>query len=745
MIVPRWLLTGPTHEVDMIRLPHRPLRRAACAVALAAICAVLPGVAAAARTATDTTIVAPATWRIEPANPCVDDSVRFVADVCFACGADSILIGERSITVVLSVWPNVDCQVVPCPNIHAVAPLGRLSAGPHDALLRVVLRTMSASGQLLARRVQDLPAHFDVRPTCGGGGLPFVDRVRIGNRPAPCDTCPPVVCTGDTLRVHFEGTLPAPCWHVESVHWLPVMSPIPTLVAVVDVSDSTCSAIPECGRQPTHWSADLFMPPGPWTGRAVTVDVYQRSCRGDSAVRRPVGSRVFPFDLRDCNPVAGCVEATLGIFDDSTGTLPCDVFAGPERLARAPLSVRTHAPLAAMQGRVVGGGTVVSLTPIGPALGWPIVTHPAVDGSGDMEFVLFSVTDAVIPPGTFPVLSALVQLDSTTTMETLIGAIDLASDPQGNAVPICVHVTPEGRAVGICQALADTCDANHDGLTNVRDLVLLARCLRHPDQCSVNTALFDCNHDSQFTIPDLICCARRILHGGGPDSAEVHPADGVAVTFGEPVRGASTLDLPVTLDGADRVGAAVLQLQFPADRYTLEGVTFAERSDWLQLSDGSQPGRVEIGLVSLADGGGTQVPATLRLRLKAGAAHGGEVSVTGYDLSSPAGTRLGGLTTGQAQLGTGGGPAVVALSAPRPNPTGGATRFVVSLPRAADVDLGVYDLAGRRIATLAHARLGAGDTDVSWEARGVRDGVYFARLTVDGRTYASRVTVLRTR
>ena len=112
---------------------------------------------------------------------------------------------------------------------------------------------------------------------------------------------------------------------------------------------------------------------------------------------------------------------------------------------------------------------------------------------------------------------------------------------------------------------------------------------------------------------------------------------------------------------------------------------------------------------------------------------------------APAGTRLGGLTTGQAQLGTGGGPAVVALSAPRPNPTGGATRFVVSLPRAADVDLGVYDLAGRRIATLAHARLGAGDTDVSWEARGVRDGVYFARLTVDGRTYASRVTVLRTR
>jgi hypothetical protein len=84
---------------------------------------------------------------------------------------------------------------------------------------------------------------------------------------------------------------------------------------------------------------------------------------------------------------------------------------------------------------------------------------------------------------------------------------------------------------------------------------------------------------------------------------------------------------------------------------------------------------------------------------------------------------------------------VVELGAARPNPAraGSGTSLAFSLPRAMSrVELSVFDLAGRRIATLAHGPLPAGPQSAHWDgsdAQGVRapSGVYFARLiTEDG-------------
>jgi hypothetical protein len=83
----------------------------------------------------------------------------------------------------------------------------------------------------------------------------------------------------------------------------------------------------------------------------------------------------------------------------------------------------------------------------------------------------------------------------------------------------------------------------------------------------------------------------------------------------------------------------------------------------------------------------------------------------------------------------------VRLEAARPNPArpGSGTSLTFSLPRAMSrVELSVFDLAGRRIATLAHGPLPAGSQSARWngsDAQGVRapSGVYFARLiTEDG-------------
>jgi PA domain/FlgD Ig-like domain len=68
-----------------------------------------------------------------------------------------------------------------------------------------------------------------------------------------------------------------------------------------------------------------------------------------------------------------------------------------------------------------------------------------------------------------------------------------------------------------------------------------------------------------------------------------------------------------------------------------------------------------------------------------------------------------------------------------PNPTrsGGLVRF--TLPQARDIDVGVFDVSGRRVANLAHGAMAAGTHELSWrrvddEGRPVAPGVYQVRL-----------------
>jgi hypothetical protein len=66
-----------------------------------------------------------------------------------------------------------------------------------------------------------------------------------------------------------------------------------------------------------------------------------------------------------------------------------------------------------------------------------------------------------------------------------------------------------------------------------------------------------------------------------------------------------------------------------------------------------------------------------------------------------------------------------------------------SLPRAANVDLSVFDLAGRRLATLAHGELPAGRYSREWRGGELGAGIRFVRLRVGGETYCLRTVTLR--
>jgi CHRD domain/FlgD Ig-like domain len=85
------------------------------------------------------------------------------------------------------------------------------------------------------------------------------------------------------------------------------------------------------------------------------------------------------------------------------------------------------------------------------------------------------------------------------------------------------------------------------------------------------------------------------------------------------------------------------------------------------------------------------------------------------------------------------GPSVLTLGAVRPNPMREAAEFQFSLARAGRASLDVYDLAGRRVRSVAAGMFSAGRHVARWDGTGdggalAPSGFYFARLTSDGRT-----------
>ncbi|MDH4338734.1 MAG: T9SS type A sorting domain-containing protein [Candidatus Krumholzibacteria bacterium] len=83
-----------------------------------------------------------------------------------------------------------------------------------------------------------------------------------------------------------------------------------------------------------------------------------------------------------------------------------------------------------------------------------------------------------------------------------------------------------------------------------------------------------------------------------------------------------------------------------------------------------------------------------------------------------------------------------------PNPFSTETMVSFTLPERGDVKLAVYDVAGRRVATLFSGEQGAGDHSVEWNGVGdngerVGAGVYFVRIEAGKQTVTRKLLVMR--
>ncbi|MBN2858180.1 MAG: thiol protease/hemagglutinin PrtT [Candidatus Delongbacteria bacterium] len=73
-----------------------------------------------------------------------------------------------------------------------------------------------------------------------------------------------------------------------------------------------------------------------------------------------------------------------------------------------------------------------------------------------------------------------------------------------------------------------------------------------------------------------------------------------------------------------------------------------------------------------------------------------------------------------------------------PNPFNPETTIMYSLSADADVRLAVYDIAGREVAELVSVRQARGNHSVNFNAENLTSGIYFYRLSVDGKAVQSK-------
>ena len=83
-----------------------------------------------------------------------------------------------------------------------------------------------------------------------------------------------------------------------------------------------------------------------------------------------------------------------------------------------------------------------------------------------------------------------------------------------------------------------------------------------------------------------------------------------------------------------------------------------------------------------------------------------------------------------------------------PNPFTRSTTIEYTIPKDAHVQLQVYDILGRRVATLVDERQASGLHTVQWNGTGgsgqpLASGIYFGRIIVDGQTATRKMTLVR--
>jgi hypothetical protein len=191
----------------------------------------------------------------------------------------------------------------------------------------------------------------------------------------------------------------------------------------------------------------------------------------------------------------------------------------------------------------------------------------------------------------------------------------------------------------------------------------------------------------------------------------------------------------------------------------MDGLSLAyDYQDWPDqfvglISSNDDPGSSQLWLDQGSDGRGTLYvdPATGSHRYMVPVLLGGMSDGADPSTRNEIVTRILADCSILGETGVDEGPSAVGnrLGQNAPNPFNPSTSIHFAVGReGARVSLAIYDVAGRRVATLYDGRATAGDHSVRWDGRDgsgrrVASGVYFSRLSVDGWTASRKMVLLK--
>jgi hypothetical protein len=88
-------------------------------------------------------------------------------------------------------------------------------------------------------------------------------------------------------------------------------------------------------------------------------------------------------------------------------------------------------------------------------------------------------------------------------------------------------------------------------------------------------------------------------------------------------------------------------------------------------------------------------------------------------------------------------PVEYSLTQNYPNPFNPATSISFSLPKRDNVELKVFDIQGKEVATLINEALNAGKHDIKFDAQNLATGVYIYRLKTSQFTQSRKMTLIK--
>ena len=78
-----------------------------------------------------------------------------------------------------------------------------------------------------------------------------------------------------------------------------------------------------------------------------------------------------------------------------------------------------------------------------------------------------------------------------------------------------------------------------------------------------------------------------------------------------------------------------------------------------------------------------------------------------------------------------------------PNPFNPSTKISFNIPKDGFVEMRIYDISGREVATLINQRLSAGAFETNFNAQNISSGIYFIRLKADNFIDTKKMIVMK--